>query len=138
MKRLILFLSSITFIGLVVGFYFYTKKPTDIRSEQADFTLTAKELIKEFDENETAASAKYIDKVLIVSGKIDDINLSSATVFLKGESPINSVTCSFYEDEKGKLSMLKKDDDITIKGKCTGKLMDVVLNNCSLVNASNP
>jgi hypothetical protein len=37
-----------------------------------------------------------------------------------------------YADELTRIQNLKNGESITIKGKCTGKLMDVVLNNCRI------
>jgi hypothetical protein len=44
-----------------------------------------------------------------------------------------AVTCSFYSEEAGNIKKINPGDEVTVKGKCTGKLMDVVLNKCSLV-----
>ncbi|HCW07295.1 MAG TPA: hypothetical protein DGG95_08020 [Cytophagales bacterium] len=132
MKRFFILLLTLSVIGVLYGIYLFNKKPLDTREQNADFELTSEQLVNEFSANETSASAKYADKVLFVTGKVNEINLNSATVFLESGDPLAGVTCSFYPDEAPQLKELRVGQVVKIKGKCTGKLADVVLNNCSL------
>jgi len=133
MKRILIALLILMAGGGLYGLYLYQKKPADIRDLPADFTLTSVELMHEFETSETAATQKFADKVVTVSGVITDINPSSVTLFLNAGDPVASVTCSFYAEEAAALAKLTKGDVVSVKGKCTGKLIDVVLNNCSLI-----
>jgi hypothetical protein len=45
-----------------------------------------------------------------------------------------AITCSFYNEEMAAVKKLTTGAEVVIKGKCTGKLMDVVLNNCSITH----
>lgn len=132
MKRIVLFLLIVVAVGGAYGIYLFNKKPADTREEKADFEISSKELMKEFTANEENATKKYVDKVVLISGKVSEIDVSSSTLILDASDPA-SVTCSFYADEISHLKKIKKGDHVQIKGKCTGKLMDVVFNNCSLV-----
>ena len=118
------------------GFYMYKKKPTDIRKEEAQYQIDAAVLLSEFNKDETAANKKYIDKIIAVQGKVADIKIDTggeATVFLASGDPMASVTCSFYREETPSVKQIKQGELVIVKGKCTGKLMDVVLNKCSLI-----
>ncbi len=116
------------------GIYLFNKEPVDTRDYSADFEIDASDLINEFSQNEELATKKYSDKILIVTGPIKEINAGSSTLFLDASDPISSITCSFYANEVNVFKKLKLGDVIHVKGKCTGKLIDVVINNCSITN----
>lgn len=116
------------------AYYQYNKKPTDVKQADAQYTIAANALVQEYD-NEEAANAKYLDKIITVSGHVAEVttDAGSATVILKSDDPMAAVTCSFYDSEVEKVKPLQTGDAVTIKGQCTGKLSDVVLNKCSMV-----
>ena len=115
--------------------YYYYKKPPDIRRSTAHYQTTAPALLAEFNQNESTANAKYLDKIVIVEGTISNIEPDggSPAVFLETGDPMAAVTCSFYNTESAALKNLKTGTTIKIKGVCTGMLTDVVLNKCSIV-----
>lgn len=115
--------------------YYYYKKPPDIRKAAAHYETTAPALLAEFNQNESTANAKYLDKVVIVEGAISNIEPDggSPAIFLETGDPMAAVTCSFYNTESAALKNLKTGTTIKIKGVCTGMLTDVVLNKCSIV-----
>ena len=132
MKRLIIIILILLVGASGYGIYLFNKKPIDPRGQNADYEISAVALMKEFSLDEEKATKKYSDKILLISGIVSEINLTSTTVFVDAGDPIASVTCSFYADELPHLQPLKKGDAVQIKGTCTGKLTDVVLNHCSL------
>ena len=136
-KKILIGVSLITFLGAAGGYYLYNKKPVDVRTLQPDLSVTANSLIVAFNSDEAAANVKYLDKVIAVKGIIADIKIDSSTgqasVILDSGDPMSAVTCSFYNDEIGVVQKLSKGTEVVIKGKCTVKLMDVVLINCSIV-----
>lgn len=128
------------FLGLVLlgliaagtGYYFFQKKVTPLDEVKADFKLTADELYNAFETDETAANQKFVDKVIEVTGTVDRFTQqeTGVNIVLSAENAIaGGVNCSFSipptEVEPGTL--------LTIKGRCQGLLLDVVLNNCSVV-----
>lgn len=135
-KKILFSLAAIGFIGVGFGFYLYTKKPADVRYLAANYQLSTNALLADFNKDETAANLKYLDKVIAVKGKIKEIKIEQATgqatVVLDSGDPMAAVTCSFYNEELASVKQLTEGTEITIKGKCTGKLMDVVLNKCSV------
>jgi hypothetical protein len=134
-KRNLLGLTALTLACAGYGFYLYKKAPADIRKETALYELSAAKLVAEFNMDETAANKKYLDKVIAVKGKVADIKTDTAgqaTVFLDSGDLMASVTCSFYKEEAASAITLQQGNEVVIKGKCTGKLMDVVLNKCSI------
>lgn len=117
------------------AYFLYNKKPADIRTASPEMNIRAVTLVEEFAADENAATLRYIDKVLSVSGTVTEVAYEpsgQATVFLETGDPMSAVSCSFYEEEAASARSLKKGDMVTIKGKCTGKLADVILNKCSI------
>lgn len=90
--------------------------------DQPPIKITAKNLTKEYEENELAADGKYKDKQLAVSGKVSNIaeTFGNVTVSLEGFNGVVSVMCSFEESEKENVAKLKKGQNVILKGKGDG------------------
>lgn len=135
--KVLLIVLAIGIVSVSYGFYLLHKKPADVRKLSADFSISAATIVNAFSDNEQEANKKYLDKVIDVKGKVADIKLEAngnTTLFLDSGNPLASVTCSFYNDEAASVKSVKKGDEVIVKGMCTGFLMDVVLNKCSIVN----
>ncbi len=120
----------IGFIGLAVAYYLFTMKVPGLENTEANFELTADELFNAFDENESASMVKYEGQVIAVTGIVSRIKLSESTsnITLDAKNAMaGGINCSFNEI----VANINKGDSVTIKGRCQGFLMDVVLNNCS-------
>jgi RecG-like helicase len=135
-KKILLALFVLGAAGAGYGYYMYNKKPADIRTITANFELTAAALVADYNKDENAANLKYLDKVIDVKGKVAEVKVDNATgqatVILDSGDPMAAVTCSFYNDEAASVKSIAQGAEVVIKGKCTGKLMDVVLNKCSI------
>jgi hypothetical protein len=132
---IVLVVALITILTALIGF---NKKHADTAKVRPDFVITATTLQKEFEDNETAASARYINKIIEVSGIIASTSLSDSAhlnISLKTGSDISSVNCVF--PAIGDLSKFKPGDEITLRGECSGFLMDVLLKNCAIIAKRN-
>jgi hypothetical protein len=132
---IILAVAVITILTALIAF---NKKHADTAKVKPDFVITATTLQKEFEDNETAASARYINKIIEVSGIIASTSLSDSAhlnISLKTGSDISSVNCVF--PAIGDLSKFKPGDEITLRGECSGFLMDVLLKNCAIIAKRN-
>jgi tRNA_anti-like len=135
-KKLSLLFILLLAVAGGVGYYLYNKPVAKTTELKADFTLSSTELYNAFDADEEAANKKFNDKVIVVSGKVSEVDLSDAqkiAVMLDTGSPMGYINCSFYNEEIARVRNVVKGSAVTIKGKCTGKLADVILNTCSLV-----
>lgn len=133
-KKIMAAILILALAGGSYGWYQYQKAPPDIRKEKAGIEITAVELLKEFQQNETASNTKYVDKVLVVAGTVTGVQTDSsgqATVYLQTNDLLSAVTCSFYQNDES-VKKIKAGSPARIKGVCTGMLSDVVLNKCSL------
>jgi hypothetical protein len=137
MKKIIWFTLAVVIIALIVGtfIYLYAFRKADLSaaSRKADIEIKASELLKKFTDNETSANAEFLDKVIIVNGLIDKISEDSTdiSVYLKNPQDMAGIMCGFNKTTIDK-SILKPGNNMRIKGICTGYLMDVVLNKCSV------
>ena len=108
-------------------------------------SISAVDLINEFNENEIAANEKYNGKTIIVSGKILDFVSTDVLgerytyVELSGSNSdlwsLENVQALFEkQSEISKLSNYQKGQEITIKGVFLGKsILNLVIDNCSVV-----
>ena len=134
-KVVLFFVFFIAVSLILAALYFYNLKHTDMSKAHPDFVITATALLKEFEDNETNASAKYVNKILEVEGIISSINTAKdniLTLSLKTESDLSSVICTFPAIADP--SKFRAGDSIKLRGECSGFLMDVLLNNCAAVN----
>lgn len=133
-KIALFIISFIALSAILAALYFYNLKHTDMAKAKPDFVITASELLKEFEDNETTASAKYINKILEVTGTIASVkpadnNVLNITLF--AGSDLSSVICTF--NAIGDTAAFNAGDEITLRGECSGFLMDVLLNNCAII-----
>jgi hypothetical protein len=124
--------------AILAALYLFSMTHSDIKKAKPDFEITATQLQKEFDYDETKASIKYINKIVEVTGTIASIKPeenNSLNISLATENRISSVicTCPAIRD----ISEYKPGDKVTIRGICSGYLMDVLLNNCAVIEDKN-
>jgi hypothetical protein len=118
--------------GILAALIMYNKKHPDTAKARPDFVVTATALQKEFEDNEKTASARYINKIVEVTGTIASVTPADSThlnISLKTGSDMSSVICTLLS--KDKQSDFVTGNEITLRGECSGFLMDVLLNNCS-------
>ncbi|MCC7454718.1 MAG: hypothetical protein IT222_11160 [Crocinitomix sp.] len=120
-------------IGVSIGLYLFNEKVPTLEDTKPDFVISANDLFNEFEADETAALKKYENKVIEVTGKVLSVQSDpkQSTILLEAEMAMaGGVNCSFkYAQEKE----IAEGSQVRIKGQCQGFLMDVVLNNCFLM-----
>ncbi len=121
-------------VGLFIGLYMYNLEAEDLQKAKPEFVITAAGLQKAFEDNEAAANTKYSDKIIEVSGIIESVKPGedeAVSITLKTESPLSAVICTFQSGTAP--AVFKIGDQITVRGKYSGFLMDILLNNCVVV-----
>lgn len=127
----------VTFIALsaiLAALYFYNLKSTNMAKARPDIIITASALQKAFEVDETKASIEYINKILEVTGNIASVKPAengAISISMVTESDLSSVICTF--NAVADPSVFRVGDQITLRGECSGFLMDVLLNNCALI-----
>jgi RecG-like helicase len=135
-KIVLAVVSVIAVAGVLFGLYMYNLKPRDLKKVKPDFILTAPDLFKAFESDENAATAKYVNNIVEVSGTIQSVKpgeKNALTISLNSGNDISSVICTLQGNTEP--NKFTTGEQITIRGKCSGFLMDVLLNNCVVVQS---
>jgi hypothetical protein len=109
----------------------FRKTDSSVASQKAKVEMEASALLQNFETNEDSANIKFLDKIIVVSGMIDNIiqDNEEISIYLKSSDDASGIMCSF--DKKAiNLASIKPGEHIKIKGKCSGYLMDVILKKC--------
>jgi hypothetical protein len=137
MKKIFKILLAVIIIGIVCGLimlkYVYKKADVSVGSKKADIRLEASALLKIFQANEDSANILYLNKIVLVKGLVDNVsgNEQGYTVYLKNKEDAAGIVCGFDKSafDPGNI---KNGEQISVKGICTGLLIDdVVLSKCS-------
>lgn len=117
----------IAIVGVV--WYVFTQKFTDTIKEKADFTLTALDLIKEFNANDKLANKKYAEKIIIVTGVVSEVENADTTVNIKiADSTTGSYAIfAFQQQNLQEVKTIKEGDKVSIKGSCSGGAYSQIL-----------
>jgi tRNA_anti-like len=125
LKWSLLFVLLIIITGGFVAYKMYNKPHRNVE-ETKGMSVTAVQLITDYETNEADANSKYLDKVLEVAGEITEVskNQKAETVITLKGSVMGGIICTL---EAPSLTDAKPGASVTIKGICTGYLTDVVL-----------
>ena len=105
-----------------------------------DYSVTAGQILDEFETNEIAATLKYQNKRIAVSGYVDTVGMSImdrpyvTLIRAPGLFTFSEVWCYFPVSAMSTLTSLRKGDYVTIVGSFDDyMLLTVWLENCSLL-----
>ncbi len=123
----------VLFIILALGFVGYKMwtKPHRNVQESKSIIIEASKLAALFENNETEANKLYLDKVLQINGKVNDVikNQNNKTVVTIKGTDMSNILCTLEENESNELL---PETFIQLKGICTGYLTDVVMVRCKV------
>ncbi len=122
----------IAIIGALVGYYMYNKPVSGLENETPAFTMKADELFTSFESDEASANKKYIGKIIQVSGNVQSVNHDEdgkTSYTLQTAGGMFGVICRIDSLNSNVLGV-SVGQSISMKGECTGMLMDVVLVRC--------
>lgn len=117
----------------VVGYYLYQQEPASADNQDAAFSLTAAALLEAFQQDETAANSKYLGKWLEVRGAINLMDAEQAMIYLGEPAAAASISCLLDSGLQSTIAVLKPGDSVSVKGFCSGYLMDVQLTRAQLL-----
>ncbi len=118
MKKLLIVI-LILLIGGFIGYKYIYQSHRDIQDEKAEFTVNATDLAKEFSKNQESTTKKYLNKTIIVKGKLTEIEDNAMMLN-------DAAYCTF--DVNHNISESSLNSIFTIKGRCIGydELLEVV------------
>ncbi|WP_044403894.1 hypothetical protein [Lacinutrix sp. Hel_I_90] len=116
----------LTGILAIFAYNFVYQEHRNIESEATAFSSNADVFVSEFQEDATVAESKYLNKTVLITGVISEINSSNLTLN-------DAVFCSFSSENN--LKEIKPNTKISIKGRCIGYdelLEQVKLDQCTV------
>jgi len=133
MKKFLPALIIIVIAALIVGYFMYNKPHREADDVAPDFTMTPAALLAAYEQDETSADATYLDKVISLKGTVLTVNdlEQGSSISLDAGNEMATVICEF--ESKDAVKGVQEGQQVTVKGFCSGKLMDVVLVRCNLV-----
>jgi hypothetical protein len=126
------FLIILLVLGSIAVYIFY--KPHRSVDNEATITVSADSLMAAYTRDEVSANNVYLDKALIVSGEIAELNTNQAgqtVAILKTGDPISGIACTIKEKPTAPLQI---GQPVLIKGFCSGFIADVVLRDCQIIS----
>lgn len=129
-KYAILIVLVLFIIGAGIGLKMFFKPHADINKMKTEFKVEAASLLAEFQKEENAATAKYSEKVLEISGKLVAKNkLSNGTNLLILEDEMAGISCQLDSNwataNQSVIQALETGNPVTVKGVCKGYLMEI-------------
>lgn len=119
-------------LAFIIGWFIFLNIPkASSEGKTADVQISVDELYTAFESDEAAANDQYIGKIVEVTGTITEITADeqgAPVVLLASGSGMGGVLVTLEKDQKEKIDQQEVGGPITLKGVCTGMLMEVVLN----------
>ena len=112
-----------------VAWYIFTEKFTDTAEKKADYTVSASEFIKEFQQNENLTNKKYTEKIISIKGTVSEIEAADTTVNIKMSDTATGdyIIFAFQQQHLAEAKKIKKGDVVSIKGSCSGGIYSELL-----------
>ena len=105
----------------------------EVANVDAELKVSAAEIVNEYETNEVAAQQKYGDKIVEITGIVDDIGLDImkdpyVTIGSGGEFEAVQVQAMLAEGVDA--ASIQPGSEITIKGKVSSKLINILVRGC--------
>ncbi|GAA0721028.1 hypothetical protein GCM10009430_21850 [Aquimarina litoralis] len=131
-KLLILYFFAAILVVSIITVKIYNKPFINIVESKPSLSLASEALLSDFINDESTANTKYLEELIQVNGTITAIEKGkdgNDIITLGNENIIGSIICHLSKNEEN----LKTGQEISIKGICTGYLMDVILVKCVII-----
>jgi hypothetical protein len=132
-KKILGGIAIVIILGIAAVYFVFNKPHRSV--DKPDLLVSASELINDFEADERAANKKYLGKVLEVRGTVTEvIEKQNSFVLLLGDtSTVSRVSCTLEDEQDSMAYGLRAGDALTLRGICSGRLLDVVLVDCRIV-----
>ena len=133
MKKILLIGVALALIGGTIAYKMYNKPHADMSSARADAEISAEDLFLAFEADEGKANEAYLGKIIEVNGEINKIDKKDGKIMslgLETGDMLAGLTASLDEVNYNHRQDFVVGQTVTLRCKCTGKLMDIELNRC--------
>jgi len=128
MKKWIIIISAILLIIAAILYYVFiyaAQYKRNVNDEKA-IEVSAVELVYAYNNNESDANAKYLNKALLIEGLIKEVGQNQegkTTITIDGANDFSAVFCTLKEVN----TTVEVNKKVSIKGVCIGFTSDVVI-----------
>jgi hypothetical protein len=120
MKRKILLIGfALALVAGAIAAYLYFKPTPDMVQGTPDVTATAAELIAAFEKDTAAASQRFLDKIVAVTGTVQSID-TTGSVVLGEEGSLSAISIGLDHRYSADHQKLKVGQVATLQGLCSG------------------
>jgi hypothetical protein len=125
------FLPVLIFLAVLVIGYLLLMNPardSSVKEEKPDISIAAAALYQQFIMDEAFANERYLNKILLVSGKVSTIQTDdrgNISVTFQTEDPAHGVKCRLKSGREYRVG-----EQLTLKGVCSGYMGDVEMVQC--------
>ena len=129
LKKLLVIILVLFVAGGVIIYLIFTEKFEDTGKQAAVFSISADELIKEFQTNDNVANKKYVEKIILVNGTIAETEAVDSAINIKMKDTLTGsyIIFAFQEQHIKEAKQLKEGDNVSIKGSCSGGIYSKIL-----------
>ncbi len=102
MRKIVIVFVAIILV-LFIGYKYLYHEHRDISAETAAFSVSVNQLLTEFTEDETKANSKYLDKSIVIKGKVTSVDSPNKTIVLDEKAfviPVFDLNSEIKEDLK--------------------------------------
>ena len=129
LKAFLIFISVLFVACGIIIYLIFTERFEDTGKQAAAFSVSAVELIKEFQINDSAANKKYVEKIMLVNGKIAETEAVDSAINVKMMDTLTGsyIIFAFQDQHIKEAKQLKEGDNVSIKGSCSGGIYSKIL-----------
>lgn len=129
LKRIAITFLSLIIILACVYWIVATEKFSDTKDRKAAYTLNALDFIREFQQDAKAANRKYSDKIIILNGRVAQVEAADTTVNIKFIDPATAsyAIFAFQQQHLAEAKTVRAGDSISVKGSCSGGIYSDIL-----------
>ncbi|UEG51290.1 OB-fold putative lipoprotein [Ferruginibacter lapsinanis] len=137
MKKVISAILIIAVVAVAGIWYFIFYRPTHYKRDitvEKYIGINAADIVKEFQNNEDSANKKYLNKIIQVTGIVGDVKKNQngkMVLTLNGADNMSNVICTLQNNN----TTATTGATVTLKGICTGYLMDVVIIDAIIIDS---
>ena len=107
----------------IFGWREYNRKNEDLAGAKEKYTVEATQLISEFNQNDSAANARYLGQVVAVTGMVKGLEKDDEgkyTLVLGDTTDMSSVRCALDSTHAADATGLQRGQAVKIRGAFTG------------------
>jgi tRNA_anti-like len=129
LKRLLIVGALLFIFGAIAVWFIFTQKFEDTTKQDAAYSVSAMDFIKEFQASDSLANKKYAEKIITVRGRVSETEAADSTINIKMIDTLTDayIIFAFQQKDLDVAKQLKEGDSVSIKGSCSGGTYSEIL-----------